>query len=71
MLLSADPIFGVSTTKVTEMRQFNLTISVRPSVCRHKKLNAFFKKYCGEIFIKLFYNFELWLKLDKNNGHLA
>jgi len=43
MLLSADLIFGVSTTKVTEMRQFALTIFVRPSVCSHEKLNAFLR----------------------------
>jgi hypothetical protein len=31
------------TRKVTEMHQFNLTIFVRPSVSRHKKLNAFLR----------------------------
>ena len=31
-----------------------------------------FKKCnCGEIFIKWFCNFELWLKSDKNNGHFT
>jgi len=42
-LLSADPIFGVSTTKVTEMRQFALTIFFRPSVCGREKLSAFLR----------------------------
>jgi hypothetical protein len=43
MLLCADPIFGVSTTKVAEMGHFSLTIFVRPSVCGHEELKEFLR----------------------------
>jgi hypothetical protein len=43
MLLSADLIFGVSTTKATEMRQFALIIFVRLSVCRDEKMREFLR----------------------------
>jgi len=53
MLLSADLIFGVSTTKVTELRQLALTIFVRPASCSHEKLNAFLRNVIVGKFYKM------------------
>jgi hypothetical protein len=44
ILLSPDPIFGISATKVKKMRQLALIMSIHPSVCSHEKLNAFSRK---------------------------